>query len=117
MVCNQAYKNGARKSIYTIPYKFGIPYGVVEVDESNVSSIKEKPSYTYQINSGIYLTNSKILKKIPKNTFYNMTDLISESLVNNNKIISYSSSEYWLDIGRMEDFNKAQLDIKNLLDD
>ena len=110
-------ENSADLSIFTIPYKFEIPYGVVELDESNVSSIKEKPSYIYQINSGIYLTNSKILKKVPKNRFYNMTDLISDILINKNKIISYSSSEYWLDIGRMEDFNKAQHDIKNLLHD
>ncbi len=56
----------------------------------------------------------KMLQYIPKNSFFNSTDLM-ESLVNKNyKVISYPFSGYWLDVGKHEDFEKAQIDIQNL---
>ena len=101
-------------AVLTIPYSVSIPYAVVELEQNVVKSLKEKPTYNYLSNGGIYLVKSKILSLIPKETFFNATDLIDKAIEENLKVISYSFSGYWLDIGRTEDFNRAQTEIKKV---
>jgi len=106
--------NNADFSIVSIPYKVNIPYAVLENNKGLVNNLKEKPTYTYYSNGGIYLMKKKILDFIPKNEFYNATDLIELLIKKNKKVISYPVSGYWLDIGRHEDYQKAQTDIKKI---
>jgi dTDP-glucose pyrophosphorylase len=107
-------KNDADVSIVTIPYRVGVPYAVLETSDGRVLSFKEKPTYTYYSNGGIYLMKRHVIEKIPSDTFYNATDLIESLLNNGGKVVSYPLTSYWLDIGRIEDFEKAQTDIKHL---
>ena len=107
-------KNDADISIVTIPYEVIIPYGVVEQKQNQVKRIKEKPTYTYYSNAGIYLIKKEIFASIPKNTFFNATDLIKDEISKKKKVISYPFSEYWLDIGNPEDYKRAQIDIKHI---
>jgi NDP-sugar pyrophosphorylase family protein len=51
---------------------------------------------------------------IPQNKFYNATDLMEDLIQQNKKIISFPFSGYWLDVGKHEDFEKAQTDINNI---
>jgi len=104
-------KQGADLAVLTIPYQVNIPYAVLETINGAVKSFKEKPTYTYYSNGGIYLMKKKFLKYIPKNTFFNATDLMEEFLKNDLKVISYPFVGYWLDVGKHEDFEKAQNDI------
>ncbi|MEQ9116851.1 nucleotidyltransferase family protein [Fulvivirga sp.] len=104
----------ADMSVATIPYSVNIPYAVFETWNHHVVSFKEKPNYTYYSNGGIYLIKKELLKRIPKDTFFNSTDLMEDLIAKGNKLISFPMRQYWLDIGRMEDFNKAQEDIKHL---
>ena len=101
-------------SIVTIPYRVGVPYAVLETSDGRVLSFKEKPTYTYYSNGGIYLLKKEVIEKIPEAMFYNATDLIEQLISAGKKVISYPHSSYWLDIGRAEDFTKAQEDIKKL---
>ena len=106
--------SNADMAVATIPYQVTLPYGVIESDNGIVNGIKEKPTYTYYSNAGIYLLKKELLDYIPKNSFYNATDLI-QTLIDNKKIItSYPILSYWLDIGRHDDYIKAQEDIKHL---
>jgi len=100
--------------VATIPYKVNIPYGVVETKAGYVTNIKEKPSYTYYSNAGIYIFKKECLDFVPEDTFYNATDLIETLLAKKKKIINYPILTYWLDIGKHEDFEKAQEDIKHI---
>lgn len=100
--------------IAAIPYQVDIPYAVLETKNELVTSCKEKPTYTYYSNAGIYLIKKEILELIPKNTFYDATDLIDEVIRTGKRIMAYPIREYWLDIGKPEDFSKAQEDIKHL---
>lgn len=104
--------NDADLAVLTIPYQINIPYAVLETKNGIVKSLKEKPTYTYYSNGGIYLIKKNVLKLIPKNTFYNSTDLMESLISKNYKVISYPFSGYWLDIGKHEDFERAQTDIK-----
>lgn len=99
-------------AVVTIPYKVDIPYAVLETSNGRVKNFKEKPSYTYFSNGGIYLMKREIVDIIPKNEFYNATDLMEKLIKSGKKVISYPLNGYWLDIGKHEDFKKAQEDIK-----
>jgi dTDP-glucose pyrophosphorylase/mRNA-degrading endonuclease RelE of RelBE toxin-antitoxin system len=102
-------------AVLTIPYEVNIPYAVLETsNDSRVKSFKEKPTYTYYSNGGVYLIKRKALDAIPKNVHYNATDLMEELIQKDFKVISYPFSGYWLDIGKHEDFNRAQEDIKHI---
>lgn len=104
----------ADMAVVTIPYNVNIPYAVLETKDKNVLNFKEKPTYTYYSNAGIYLVKKSILNTIPKDTFYNATDLMEELLKASKKIISYPLIGYWLDIGNPDDFAKAENDIKKI---
>lgn len=101
-------------SVVAIPYQVNIPYAVLETSDGYVKSFKEKPTYTYYSNGGIYLMKREVLKYIPNNTHFNTTDLMEILLEKGYKVTSYPLSGYWLDIGKHEDFEKAQIDIKQI---
>ena len=104
-------KQDADLAVLTIPYQVNIPYAVLEMNNGTVKSFKEKPTYTYYSNGGIYLMKKEMLKHIPQETFFNATDLMEELIKNDLKVISYPFVGYWLDVGKHEDFEKAQKDI------
>jgi dTDP-glucose pyrophosphorylase len=106
-------KQKADLSVLSIPYQVNIPYAVLETKNGNITSLKEKPTYNYFSNGGVYLLKKEVLKYIPKNIFYNTTDLIELLISKNYKVVSYAFSGYWLDVGKHEDFEKAQRDINN----
>lgn len=101
-------------AVLTIPYQVNIPYAVLETNNGEVRSFKEKPTYTYYSNGGIYLMKKEMLRYIPHDTFFNATDLMEELIKNKLKVISFPFSGYWLDVGKHEDFEKAQIDIKHI---
>jgi len=83
-------------------------YGVAEFDkDGNVISIEEKPTHEFFVSAGIYMLNPEVLQYIPANQFYDMPTLF-EKLINENKnTISFPLREYWIDIGRIEEYKKA----------
>ena len=101
-------------AVLTIPYQVNIPYAVLETNNGEVKSFKEKPTYTYYSNGGIYLMKKEMLRHIPKDTFFDAPDLMQELINKNLKVISYPFSGYWLDVGKHEDFEKAHIDLKNI---
>lgn len=107
-------KQEADFSVVTIPYLVDIPYAVLETNNGNVLNFREKPTYTYYSNGGIYLMKKDVLKFIPLHKYFNATDLIEVLLKAGRKVASYPLAGYWLDIGRHEDYLKAQKDIKTI---
>jgi dTDP-glucose pyrophosphorylase len=101
-------------AVVSIPYQVKIPYAVLETEEGQIKSFKEKPTYTYYSNGGIYIMKKSVLQHLPKNTFFNATDLMDKLIAENLKVVSYPLIGYWLDIGKHEDFIKAQNDIKQI---
>lgn len=104
----------AALSVAAVGYTINIPYAVLETKNRKVISLKEKPSYTYYSNAGIYLIKKDLIKLIPKNKFYNATEFMEQLIQNNEKVLSYQIMGYWLDIGKHEDYKKANEDIKNI---
>ncbi|REE01638.1 nucleotidyltransferase family protein [Marinoscillum furvescens] len=107
--------SGADLSMVTIPYRVNIPYAVIETsNDGSIQNFKEKPTYTYFSNGGIYLMKRSVVDLIPKGKFYNATDLVEDMIIRGMKVTSYPLRGYWLDVGKHEDFQKAQEDIKHI---
>lgn len=107
-------KNDADFSVVAIPYSVDIPYAVLETNKGHVLNFREKPTYTYYSNGGIYLIKREMLNHLPIEKHYNATDLMEALIKSGNKVISYPLAGYWLDIGRHEEYEKAQKDIKTI---
>ncbi len=88
-------------------YDFQVPYGVVNIDENKIFSIEEKPTHKFFVSAGIYLLNPKVLDFIPKDTFYDMPDLFNELIQAKHNVISFPIREYWLDIGHINEYKRA----------
>lgn len=112
----QLYKSsGADMAVAATSYHVDVPYAVLEVNDKNqVQSLKEKPRYTYYSNAGIYILKKSVLKMIPSDVFYDITDLMERILEMNLKLMTFPINGYWLDIGKHDDFKKAQEDIKHI---
>jgi dTDP-glucose pyrophosphorylase len=105
--------NNADMSVVGIPYSVSVPYGVFNLNGDNIKGIKEKPSYNYYANAGIYLIKRDLLKLIPENTFFDATDFIELLVSKGHKVIRYLHTGYWIDIGKNEDYKRAQDFIKH----
>lgn len=88
-------------------YDFEVPYGVVNVENEKIISIEEKPVQKFFVSAGIYMLDSKCINMIPEDEFYDMPTLFEKLIKNNENVISFPLREYWLDIGRMEEYEKA----------
>jgi len=104
-------------TIASIPYTINIPYAILQKEENQIKSFKEKPTYTKYANAGIYMIKKVFINDIPKNEFYNTTDLIEKLLNLNQKIIDSPIYGYWIDIGQHDDYQKAQELIKHISND
>jgi dTDP-glucose pyrophosphorylase/CBS domain-containing protein len=91
-------------------YEFQVPFGVVECEDVVIHSLVEKPVQAFFVNAGIYFVQTPVLSYIPKDASYNMTDLIQRLLADRKKIVSFPIREYWLDIGRVSDYNSIASD-------
>ncbi|WP_425918245.1 nucleotidyltransferase family protein [Acinetobacter sp. TSRC1-2] len=94
-------------------FQYQIPYGVVNSEQSNIQSMTEKPSYYFDINTGIYVISPELLEQVEAQ-FIGMPTILEQQINKSKKVASYPLHEYWLDIGQMEDYNRAQRDIINL---
>ena len=107
-------EHDAMMSVAAIPYTINVPYGIFDLDGREIKGVKEKPIYNYYANAGIYLFKREALDLIPKDTFFNATDLIDAVTARGERAIRYPLSGYWIDIGQHADLAKAQDLVKHL---
>lgn len=88
-------------------YDFQVPYGVVNVDGCQITSIEEKPTQKFFVSAGIYMLNNDTLDLIPDNEYYDMPTLFEKMITKKQSVISFPIREYWLDIGRLSDYEQA----------
>ncbi|OQY95704.1 MAG: nucleotidyltransferase [Sphingobacteriales bacterium UTBCD1] len=107
-------KEYADMIVASSPYEVKVPYGVLEMDERRITGLIEKPIYTYFSNAGVYIIRKDALRYLKRNEKINATDFMDILIANNRRVINYPILGYWLDIGSIESFEKAQDDIKHL---
>lgn len=89
-------------------YNIQIPYGVVNVDGIRIASIDEKPLQRFFVNAGIYALSPEALRFIPADMAFDMPSLFEKLQASGQLTSGFPLREYWLDIGRLEDFERAQ---------
>jgi dTDP-glucose pyrophosphorylase len=106
--------NDADMAVASIPYSVEIPYAILDLEQTNIKGFKEKPKNTYYANAGIYLFKAEYLNLIPKETVYNATDLMDLLIKRKMNLIHSPITGFWIDIGKHDDYKKAQEIIKHL---
>jgi len=107
-------EKNADMSAVAIPYSINVPYGIFELEGRNIQGIKEKPTYNYYANAGIYLIKKKLLDLIPDGAFFNATDFMDLLVSHGKMVVRYPLVGYWIDIGKPEDYQKAQDFVKHI---
>jgi len=89
--------------------QFTIPFGTCNLnEEGHLEGISEKPEFNFLVNTGLYVLNPEVISLIPKNVFYNLTDLIDDIKKKGLKIGVYPISESsWIDVGQWSEYHKA----------
>ena len=95
-------------------YEHRVPYGVIESDGLQITSIVEKPSYRYFINAGIYVLSPQVIEMAEPGKAIDMPTLLEKHMAVGRQVNTFPVHEYWLDIGRIEDFRQAQDDVAGL---
>ncbi|MEK4885938.1 nucleotidyltransferase family protein [Bacillus sp. FSL W8-0223] len=97
-------------------YQLQIPYGVVRTEGTRLCSIEEKPIERHFVNAGIYVLNPEVLNYIPENQYFDMPSLFELLIKRQEKTNVFPIREYWLDIGKIPDFEKANLEFSEVFE-
>ena len=89
-------------------YSHQIPYGVAEIRDDHVISITEKPSHECFISGGIYVLNPRLFDRLQPLGHIDMPDLMRELIADSRRVTAFPVTEYWIDIGRIEDLERAR---------
>jgi dTDP-glucose pyrophosphorylase len=106
-------KHRADVTVGVRKYEMQVPFGVLECSDVRVTGLTEKPSFSFFINAGAYLLEPVVHEFIPEGRKFDMTDLIQRLLEAGRRVVSFPITEYWLDIGRHDDYQRAQEDALN----
>jgi len=107
-------ENKADATMCVREYDYQIPYGVINGEGNKITSMVEKPIQRFFVNAGIYVLSPKVIQSVPENHKIDMPTLLEQHIHETDNVLMFPIHEYWLDIGRMEDFKKAQTDIMTL---
>ena len=103
--------HGADLTVAVRPYQIDVPYGVVDCEGERVTGLREKPRYSFFINAGIYLVEPKVWDFISEGENLDMPLVIERVIKSTGKVVSFPIREYWLDIGKPDDYRRAQDDV------
>ena len=102
-------ENNAISTLCVRPHEINIPFGVVQNNGIEFIDIVEKPSISEFVNTGIYLLNPEILELIPHGFYIDMPDLFKITKSKGKKTLVFPIHEYWIDIGRKEMLDQAEI--------
>jgi len=113
LLAHQEMDNGITIAVKDVEYK--ISYGVITLDKlKHVISVDEKPVFRHQINCGIYVINHDLILTKSPIARLDMPNFISQKIGSGTQVGVYRFDDYWLDIGQLDDYSKAQLDYNSV---
>jgi NDP-mannose synthase len=117
-IVNFHQENGSIATIALSRKSVQIDFGLVELDEnSDINGYIEKPKIDYLVSMGVYVFSPKVLEYIKPNEYLDFPDLIKILIKNGEKVKGYLYDGYWLDMGRPEDYERANSEIENIYSD
>jgi NDP-sugar pyrophosphorylase family protein len=97
-------------------HKMEVPFGVFEVDGSEIKRVREKPKYDFFISAGEFVISPKVLDFIEVGKPLDMPQLIQNLIKNGRKVLNYYLEDYWMDIGEISSFEQATEEAKKFFD-
>jgi len=107
-------QEGATATMCVREYDFQVPYGVVDIENHRIKAIDEKPIQRFFVNAGIYVLSPELFELIPKEMYFDMTTLFERCIADGHETAVFPIKEYWLDVGRMEDLERAQAEFEEV---
>jgi dTDP-glucose pyrophosphorylase len=95
-------------------YEIQIPYGVVREEDGAIYRIEEKPVHRSLVSAGTYVLSPEAVQLVPKDNLFDMPTLFEDLIVRGQRTHCYKVRGYWLDIGRMADYQKANDDFPEI---
>lgn len=102
---------GAALTLCVREYDMQVPFGVVDGQDTIVTGIVEKPVHRFFVNAGVYVVSPDVVARTQPPRRLDMPDLVKQLIAEGRKVSMFPIHEYWLDIGRPDDFDRAQLDV------
>lgn len=102
------YEKGATATIGTTRRRETVQFGVIETEQNGrIIEYREKPNLDYLVSMGIYVFAPLVREYIPRGQKYDFPDLVQKLIGANKTVLGYESDAYWMDIGRPDDYEKA----------
>lgn len=108
--------NSTKATMCVKEYDIQVPFGVAKLNQHKLVGIDEKPIHRFFVNAGIYVLEPEELSLIPPNCVYDMNRLFNDLIQKNKKIVAFPIREYWMDIGHIEDYKKANGEFKEVFE-
>lgn len=99
-------------TIATYKRETRIDFGVLDLSGDKVISFREKPTMTYSVSMGVYAVSRRALRRYAPGAPLGFDTLIEDLLRRGRRPASYPFGGYWLDIGRPEDYDRANLEFE-----
>ena len=96
-------------------YDFQVPFGVVSIEGSQIKQIQEKPVHSFFVSAGIYVIDPLIIKNIKPDISIDMPNFLSDLINSGAQLSAFPIHEYWLDIGHLSEYERANKDITSLM--
>jgi dTDP-glucose pyrophosphorylase len=87
-----------------------VPFGVIDLADDYLAGVTEKPRYSWFVNAGVYVVEPRVIDLVERGKPVDMPDLFKRVLAGDDRIAAFPVREYWRDIGRLEDFERANVD-------
>lgn len=110
-------EQGGEATVCVRQFEHQIPYGVVTTEGHRIQGIVEKPVHKYFVNAGIYLLEPELIHRVKPGTVLDMPSLLTERIAAGVAINRFELARDWIDIGRIDDFKRAQEIVTDALRD
>lgn len=111
MLAEEHERSGCKLTVATCLRTDKMEYGVFEITgDGRVAAFTEKPSYQFRVSMGVYIFSKAVLKYVPPRTRFGFDDLITTLLAKYEPIHTVLHKGFWLDIGRVQDYLRANSD-------
>lgn len=111
----QHVRRRAALTVATYRRRQHVDFGVLDVHEDEVIGFREKPSYDYSVSMGVYAVSRQALQGYPQGSSFGFDDLVLDLLRRGERAMSYPFDGYWLDIGRPDDYDRANEEFEAML--
>lgn len=107
---------GADGTVLVRDYEMQVPFGVIDQSDGAIRAIREKPMQRFTINGGVYVLSPAAVSLVPDATYFDMPQLLQAMLAKGQTLRTHAAESYWVDIGRIADFERANTEFGQVFD-